>query len=113
MSSLERLVKKTLQVFIKVYSYAVSPFLGRNCRFYPTCSAYAHEALDVHGVLKGLFLATRRILRCHPWSGADMIDPVPKRFAWRDILGYKRRAEDAQPSGANEKNDITEGLEKE
>lgn len=78
------------QWLVRVYSYMVSPFLGRNCRYEPTCSCYAHQALERHGVLKGIFLTARRVLNCNPWSGRNWHDPVPKRFAWRDILGYKR-----------------------
>jgi putative membrane protein insertion efficiency factor len=51
--------------------------LGPNCRFYPSCSCYAEEAIDVHGALKGSYLAARRILRCHPWH-AGGFDPVPR-----------------------------------
>ena len=78
------------RMIIKIYAYALSPFLGRNCRYHPTCSAYADEALKRHGALKGLYLSIARILRCHPWAHHPFIDPVPKQFAWRDLLGYKR-----------------------
>lgn len=70
-------MKSALKALIKIYAYAVSPFLGRNCRFHPTCSAYAMEAIDKHGSLKGLFLGTKRLCKCHPFSKADIIDPVP------------------------------------
>lgn len=83
-------MNKCLQHLVRIYSFLLSPFLGKNCRFHPTCSCYMHEALEKHGSLKGLYLGTRRILSCHPWSRKDFIDPVPKRFAWRDILRYKR-----------------------
>ena len=62
---------------IRLYQIAISPFLGTNCRFYPTCSSYALEALEVHGVIKGSYLAIRRILKCHPFHDGGM-DPVPK-----------------------------------
>ncbi|MGH1375152.1 MAG: membrane protein insertion efficiency factor YidD [Alphaproteobacteria bacterium] len=81
---------KILQFFIRIYSFLVSPWLGRNCRFSPTCSCYAQQALDKHGFFKGVFLAIRRILSCQPWSKKKWDDPVPERFAWSDILGYKR-----------------------
>jgi len=55
---------------------AISPWLGANCRFDPTCSTYAIEALQVHGILKGTWLAVKRIGRCHPWGGSGY-DPVP------------------------------------
>lgn len=78
---------------IKIYAYLVSPLLGNNCRYHPTCSAYADEALQRHGALKGFFLSLLRISRCHPWSKRPHIDPVPQRFTWGDILGYKRQAQ--------------------
>ena len=62
---------------IKFYQFFISPWLGRNCRYAPTCSDYAKEALHTHGALKGLFLGTRRILRCHPFRDGGY-DPVPK-----------------------------------
>ena len=62
---------------VKVYRFAISPWLGGNCRFQPTCSEYAIEALREHGVLKGTWLAARRIGRCHPWGGSGY-DPVPR-----------------------------------
>jgi len=62
---------------VRFYRYAISPLIGANCRFEPTCSSYAIEALQVHGVLKGSLLAARRIGRCHPWGGSGY-DPVPK-----------------------------------
>ena len=61
---------------IRLYRLAVSPWLGGNCRFEPTCSAYAIEALERHGVLRGGWLALKRIGRCHPWGGSGY-DPVP------------------------------------
>ncbi len=81
---------KILQSFIRIYALLVSPWLGRNCRFSPTCSCYAHQALEKHGVLKGVYLTLRRVFSCHPWSKKKWDDPVPERFAWKDILGYKR-----------------------
>ncbi len=61
---------------IKIYQYTISPLIPSSCRHIPTCSQYAIEALQVHGVFKGLFLALRRVLRCHPW-GTHGFDPVP------------------------------------
>lgn len=61
---------------VRVYRLAISPWLGMNCRFQPTCSAYAIEALEEHGVVQGTALAARRIARCHPWGGSGF-DPVP------------------------------------
>lgn len=67
---------------IRVYRAFVSPLLPPTCRFEPTCSAYALEALHVHGPIKGTVLAARRIARCHPFTwlgGSSGFDPVPKR----------------------------------
>jgi len=69
-------MQKILVLFVRVYRYAITPFLGNNCRFYPTCSSYAEQALTEHGPVKGSWLAIRRICRCHPWH-AGGVDPVP------------------------------------
>jgi uncharacterized protein len=61
---------------IRAYQYVVSPLLPKSCRFLPTCSDYAAEAIATHGALRGGWLAARRLLRCHPW-GAWGYDPVP------------------------------------
>nr|WP_071542419.1 membrane protein insertion efficiency factor YidD [Moorella thermoacetica] len=61
---------------IRFYQKYISPLLGRHCRFYPTCSQYALEAIAKYGLLRGGLLATRRLLHCHPW-GAGGYDPVP------------------------------------
>ncbi|HKK36098.1 MAG TPA: membrane protein insertion efficiency factor YidD [Paracoccaceae bacterium] len=74
MSPLARLVALP----VHAYRLVLSPWLGSNCRFQPTCSAYALEALETHGALRGGWLALRRIARCHPLGG-DGFDPVPPR----------------------------------
>ena len=63
---------------IRVSQWLISPLLPRACRFAPSCSEYAAEAIALHGVARGGFLALRRLLRCHPWGG-DGFDPVPQR----------------------------------
>lgn len=68
---------------ISLYRKFVSPMLGANCRFYPSCSAYALEAVQLHGALKGSWLAVRRLSRCHPFH-AGGIDPVPGSVFERD-----------------------------
>lgn len=69
-------MKTVLVVLIRLYQLTLSSVMGRQCRFLPTCSEYAMEAIDKHGALKGSWLAVRRILRCHPWGGHGF-DPVP------------------------------------
>jgi uncharacterized protein len=63
------------RALIRVYQWTISPLLGANCRFYPSCSQYAHEALKKYGLLKGSYLAVRRLARCHPWheGGVDHV----------------------------------------
>lgn len=68
---------KLLVYLIRAYQYLISPFLGNNCRYHPTCSDYACQAVHAHGPAKGLWLALKRIGRCHPWSAGGH-DPVPK-----------------------------------
>ncbi|MFG6666574.1 membrane protein insertion efficiency factor YidD [Halomonas sp. HNIBRBA4712] len=65
-----------LIALVKVYQYTVSPLLGPRCRFWPSCSSYAVEAIQVHGPLRGGWMAFKRILKCHPGSSGGM-DPVP------------------------------------
>jgi hypothetical protein len=69
-------MKSTLLFLIRSYRYGISPILGNHCRFEPSCSAYALEALERHGGLRGTSLAARRLLRCHPWHPGGY-DPVP------------------------------------
>lgn len=61
---------------VRAYELTLRPVIGANCRFYPSCSAYAREALTCHGALRGSALAAKRILRCHPWHPGGY-DPVP------------------------------------
>ena len=72
------MISKLLIRLVRFYQKFVSPLLGQNCRFHPTCSQYAVEALSNHGALKGSFLAIKRILKCNPWGGCG-IDNVPGR----------------------------------
>jgi len=81
-------MRKLFVLPILLYRKLISPWLGPSCRFYPTCSAYAAEALTRHGIFKGGYLAFRRIIRCQPWTGSCGCDPVPERFAWRDVIRY-------------------------
>jgi len=69
-------MKALLTRLLRVYQLAISPMLGTHCRFYPSCSHYAVEAIETHGSLRGSWLALRRLARCHPWH-AGGVDPVP------------------------------------
>jgi hypothetical protein len=70
------LVRRLAVYLVRGYQLLLSPFLGSNCRFYPTCSNYMIEAIELHGVLRGLWLGVRRLSRCHPYHEGG-IDPVP------------------------------------
>lgn len=70
-------MRAVLIALIRGYQWFVSPLLGHHCRFYPSCSEYAREAIERHGVLRGVWLAIRRVARCHPWHPGG-IDPVPE-----------------------------------
>ena len=76
--SVQTMIKKILLGLISGYRYAISPYLGNHCRFYPSCSTYTQEAIEQYGVLTGLWLGLKRILRCHPFT-AGGYDPVPKQ----------------------------------
>jgi uncharacterized protein len=76
MSPLAHLLRGAVQV----YRWTLSPILGRNCRYEPTCSGYALDAIAIHGALRGGAMAAWRILRCNPWGGMGW-DPVPRRDA--------------------------------
>lgn len=69
-------MKALLLLLLRMYQLCVSPFLGQNCRFYPSCSDYASQAVREHGALKGSALATKRLCKCHPWHPGGF-DPVP------------------------------------
>ncbi|MDE6342168.1 MAG: membrane protein insertion efficiency factor YidD [Muribaculaceae bacterium] len=69
-------LKSLMIMMIRFYQYAISPHTPPSCRFTPTCSQYAVEAISRHGALKGGWLALKRIARCHPWGGSGY-DPVP------------------------------------
>jgi len=69
-------MRKILITLIQGYRLVLSPWLGNQCRFYPTCSVYAEQAIEIHGSLKGSWLAAVRLCKCHPWHPGGN-DPVP------------------------------------
>ncbi|MBI44991.1 MAG: membrane protein insertion efficiency factor YidD [Candidatus Marinimicrobia bacterium] len=73
-------MNKTVVLFfillIKAYQFFLSPFLGKNCRFNPTCSVYASQAIVKYGAVKGSYISIKRLIRCHPFSKSDYYDPI-------------------------------------
>lgn len=74
--SMKNMLSKLLIAFIRFYQYSISPLLGANCRYSPTCSQYGIEAVKKHGPFKGAWLSLKRFLSCNPWGGSGY-DPVP------------------------------------
>ena len=75
--------------FVKCYKKLISPLLPKTCRFTPTCSSYAIEALQIHGVFKGLYLSIKRILRCNPFCSGGY-DPVPPKISKKESRGKSK-----------------------
>lgn len=75
---MNKILQNLLILLIKFYQKVLSPLFPGVCRYRPTCSQYMIEAIKVHGIVKGLYLGTKRILRCHPWGGSGY-DPVPEK----------------------------------
>jgi len=78
MATFSKAIQYPFLLIIRIYRYLISPLLGPRCRFYPSCSSYAEEAIKVHGVVKGGWLAIKRIGRCHPFNEGG-VDPVPEK----------------------------------
>ncbi|MFT4186366.1 MAG: membrane protein insertion efficiency factor YidD [Micrococcaceae bacterium] len=78
--------RSVLVTFMNLYRKFISPLYGDVCRYYPSCSAYATEAITVHGAVKGSYIATKRVLSCNPWSGQG-IDHVPLRKDGKETVG--------------------------
>ena len=76
MKKITQLPAKFLILLIRIYQVTLSPFIGRNCRYTPTCSNYGIEAIKKYGAIKGGWLTVKRILSCNPWGGSGY-DPVP------------------------------------
>ena len=89
----QTLGQRTLRGLVRAYQLTLSPYIGRQCRFYPTCSHYADEAIAKHGAGAGSWLAARRLARCHPWheGGVDLVPDVNTHFTEQaDPQGLER-----------------------
>lgn len=82
-------LKKITLGILKVYQYLISPLLGNNCRYIPSCSCYAHTAIERFGVLKGSWMGLKRILRCHPFHPGGL-DPVPEVDTDKNTTNLKK-----------------------
>ena len=78
LDALGRLLAWPMRGLVWLYRMAISPWLGNNCRYTPSCSQYALDALRIHGAFRGSWMAAKRIGRCHPWGGSGY-DPVPEK----------------------------------
>jgi hypothetical protein len=85
-----------VKALLRGYQLAISPFLGQRCRFYPSCSEYAMEAVEKHGVVKGLWLGVKRVSRCHPLHPGGF-DPVPEPRRERGGEGAQSRLPEGKP----------------
>jgi hypothetical protein len=79
-------MKPLLLALLRAYRFLLSPWIGGSCRYWPTCSEYAREAIELHGAARGAYMAAARLARCHPY-GAGGVDPVPSTFRWRCWCG--------------------------
>jgi hypothetical protein len=77
-SSFNKIIIKTVITFLRAYQFILSPVLGTNCRFYPSCSSYTIQAIETFGLFKGSYLAIKRISKCHPWHPGG-IDEIPNK----------------------------------
>ncbi|MFO0387756.1 MAG: membrane protein insertion efficiency factor YidD [bacterium] len=82
-----------LQQALRAYRFFLSPWIGQQCRFWPTCSHYASEAIDRHGAIAGTYLASKRLLRCQPWCQGGH-DPVPEKSPWLGLFKSSDRRTD-------------------
>jgi len=75
---ISRVIRNAIVTLIRGYQMIISPLLGRHCRFYPSCSEYTRKAIGKFGLIEGIILGTKRILRCHPFSNRCGYDPLPE-----------------------------------
>ena len=83
LKALNRAITAVILLPVHGYRVLISPLIGANCRFQPSCSSYTIEAIQLHGIIKGGYLAAKRIGKCHPWGGSGF-DPVPQKDACKD-----------------------------
>ncbi|MGC3995063.1 MAG: membrane protein insertion efficiency factor YidD [Propionicimonas sp.] len=95
-------MKYVLIALLKAYRAVISPLYGNVCKYYPSCSAYALEAVTVHGAVKGTWLATRRLASCHPWAagGYDPVPGTPAALAWAAEQAARDTMADPAPNRA-------------
>jgi putative membrane protein insertion efficiency factor len=89
-------MKSLLLILLRSYKIAISPFLGQHCRFYPSCSEYAQQAIVEHGALRGSALACQRLCKCHPWH-AGGVDLVPKRKLSNEVANVADQVTRSHP----------------
>ncbi|WP_417560369.1 membrane protein insertion efficiency factor YidD [Marinomonas sp.] len=85
-------MKRIFILIVKGYQFLISPLLGNNCRFYPSCSHYMIQAIERYGIFKGMYLGLKRLSKCHPWHEGGM-DPVPSSCHCKDGKNRKDQAE--------------------
>jgi putative membrane protein insertion efficiency factor len=93
---LKKIPSRIAVMLIRSYQVLISPLLGKNCRFYPSCSSYAVESIERFGLPRGIYLSTIRIMKCGPWHGGGF-DPVPEEFP--SILGLVLKRREYSPKG--------------
>lgn len=94
MGKVKQALRLITLVVINLYRYAISPFFPPSCRFLPTCSAYAQQAVEQHGAVKGTCLALKRVCKCHPWhpGGVDLVPPVASKINQTSQLKHDNEA---------------------
>lgn len=97
-------MRKVLIALIKVYRFTLSPFIGQHCRFTPTCSQYATEAIEQYGSIKGSWMAAKRLSKCHPFHTGGW-DPVPENGVSEDGVSANQTTSDASHHVLNQNND--------
>lgn len=91
-------MQKLLLILIRAYQIVLSPIIGQQCRFYPTCSCYAHTAISRYGAMRGSWMTIRRLSRCHPWHEGGM-DPVPDVTPGKNTSEYSAAEKLPAPVG--------------